>query len=170
MVTPEFTRRIGLDTIGTVARPVAIKAAEAERQALARRFGIVAIEALSARAELVSVGGGIEARGRLSARVVQSCVVSGEPVPARIDEDFALRFVEPALLTPEGDEIELTDTDCDLLAIEGGAVDLGEAVAQSMALALDPFPRVDAGEGEERVWRAGEEKGAFAGLKGLLGG
>lgn len=167
-MTPEFPRAVGLDTIGTAARTITIEANERERSALAARFDLIGIDALSATAELVAVGGGIEARGQLTARVVQRCVVSDDPVPATVTEAFALRFVDPALLTPEGDEIELTDSDCDLLPIEGGAVDLGEAVAQTLALALDPFPRADTGDGEERVWRAGEEAKPFDVLKRLL--
>jgi hypothetical protein len=69
-----------------------------------------------------------------------------------------------------GDEIELSGDDCDLIATEGGAIDLGEAVAQTLGLSLDPFPRCDAerARDEERQWIAGEDAGPFAALKGLL--
>ena len=39
------------------------------------------------------------------------------------------------------DEIELSEDDCDTVFYTGGAIDLGEAAAETLALALDPFPR-----------------------------
>ena len=73
-------------------------------------------------------------------KVVQACIASDEPVPARIDEPFILRFVPESTLA-QGDEIELSEADCDTLPYDGKVIELGEAVAETLALALDPFPR-----------------------------
>jgi uncharacterized metal-binding protein YceD (DUF177 family) len=70
--------------------------------------------------------------------VVQSCVVSGEPVPAHVDEPLELRF-EP--LDEGRDEIELEADALDVMPVDGDAIDLGEALAQALAVALDPYPR-----------------------------
>jgi uncharacterized metal-binding protein YceD (DUF177 family) len=146
---------------------VSIEADASERAALARRFGLVAIDGLAAEAALSRSGETVRAEGRLSAQVTQSCVASGEPLKAAIDEPFALRFV------PEdqdiGDEVELSEQDCDTLSYDGAAVDLGEAVAETLSLALDPFPR---GRGAEAALKqAGVlsegEAGPFAALKAL---
>lgn len=165
----EFSRLVRLDTLGGAPRPVAIVADPAECTALARRFGLAGIEALSAEAELVRKDDVIEARGRLRGAVIQSCVASGEPVPATIDEAFLLRFVPLDRFEAEGDEIELSEADCDTIPYEGGAVDLGEAVAETLALALPPFPR---SPNAEAVLRAAgviaeEEAGPFSALKTL---
>ena len=77
------------------------------------------------------------ARGRLHAAIVQSCAVSGEDLPVRIEEPLALRFVPAA--QPEGEEIELDAEDLDEIPFEGDEFDLGEAAAQSLALAIDPY-------------------------------
>lgn len=137
----EFSRLYRIDTIGGASRVVTIEADEAERAALARRFGLPEIASLSADASLRREGQQIWAEGRIRARATQSCVATGQPVPARVDEPFALRF-DPAGDGPEGEEIELDEGDLDILPYEGGAIDLGEAVAQGFSLALDPFPRV----------------------------
>jgi uncharacterized metal-binding protein YceD (DUF177 family) len=68
---------------------------------------------------------------------VQSCAVSGEDLAVRIDEPLALRFVPAA--QPEGEEIELDADELDEIPFEGHVFDLGEAVAQSLALAIDPY-------------------------------
>jgi uncharacterized metal-binding protein YceD (DUF177 family) len=168
MTTPEFSRPYRLDTIGEGARPVSIEASAEERAALAERFGLIALDALSATAVLTREGDLVRAEGRLVAAAVQACVASGEPVPARVEESFALRFRPPGEAAAE-EEIELDESELDTLSYEGSAIDLGEAVAQSFALALDPFPR--APDAEDRLREAGvvseADLGPFAALKAL---
>jgi len=165
---PEFSRVFRLDELGTAPRPVAIDADDKERAALASRFGLLSIERLSATAELTRDGDVVIATGNLAAEVVQACVASGDPVPASLAEDFTLRFVPPSG-APDAEEIELEEGDLDEIDYEGGAIDLGEAAAQTLALALDPFPRAPGAE--ERLRAAGvigeEEAGPFAALKAL---
>jgi uncharacterized metal-binding protein YceD (DUF177 family) len=173
IVANEFARPIRVDTIGDVPRPVTIAAEADERAALARRFRLVAIDRLTATATLHRIGDRIVADGTLSATVVQSCVATDDPLPATIDEPFVLRFErEPATA---GGEVELSDEELDVIAYAGGDIDLGEAVAETLSLALDPFPR--APDADARLREAGvlgeEETGPFAALKGLkdrLGG
>jgi uncharacterized metal-binding protein YceD (DUF177 family) len=77
----------------------------------------------------------------LVAALDQSCVVTGEPVAAHIDEPFALMFVpEPAAARPD-EEVELEENDLDVVFHDGAAIDLGSALADTLALSLDPYPR-----------------------------
>ena len=170
-MTPEFSRRERLDTIGTLERSVTIEAAPEERAALAERFGLAAIDHLSAVLAIRRVTGGVAAQGRVRADVTQACIATGDPLAARIDEAVALRFADEA--APQGDEIELSDRDLDVLPIENGAIDLGEAAAETLALALDPFPRSPGAAAALReAGVTGEEearpRGALAGLKEVL--
>jgi uncharacterized metal-binding protein YceD (DUF177 family) len=167
-VTPEFHRPERADAIGDRPREVAVAADAAERAALARRFGLVAVEALTATFVLRREAGGIVADGRVAAAVTQACSVTGDPIAARVDEPVALLFTEAAA-AEAGEEVELSADALDALPIEGGMLDLGEAAAETMALALDPFPR---GPGAAAALRdAGvlseEEAGPFSGLAGL---
>jgi uncharacterized metal-binding protein YceD (DUF177 family) len=108
------------------------------RAALAARFGLESIDRLEGALSVVRAGAGARASGRLVAEVVQSCVVSGEPVPAHVEEALELTF-EPIVET--GDEVELDPHALDVMPVEGDAIDLGEALAQALAVALDPYPR-----------------------------
>ncbi len=167
-MSPEFSRRVALDTIGSSVRTVSIEANADERTALARRFDLVALDRLEASAEIAARGDSVEAKGRLTARVVQTCVVTDAPVESTIEEAFTLRFVEPAAFAAIAEEVELSDADCDVIETDDSAIDLGEAVAQSLGLALDPFPRAAAvADGTERVWKAGTEASPFAALAAL---
>jgi len=138
-MTPEFSRPLRLDAIGEGEKRVEVEADEAERAALARRFGLIAIDSLKADFDVRRDAAGVVARGSLTGAVVQPCSVTGDPVPARIDEAFNLRFLpEPG---DAADEVELSEDECDTVFYTGGAIDLGEAAAETLALALDPFPR-----------------------------
>lgn len=172
-MTPEWSRPERLDTIGADERQVSIEAEPAEREALARRFALVAVNRLAAQFAIRREAAGILATGRVKGEVVQACSATGEPVVAKVDEPVALRFVES--LDGGDDEVELSDEALDTVEIEGGAIDLGEAAAETMALSLDPFPR---SPGAEEALKAagviGEEDagpfGALAGLKAKLEG
>ena len=174
---PEFARPFRLDAIGGEPRAVQIEADEAERAALAVRFGLVSIAKLEANATIRREGEQVWTEGRIRAQTVQSCVATGDPIPAKVDEPFSLRFdPEGGAAAEEASELELAESDLDRLTYEGGAVDLGEAVAQGFALALDPFPRVS--DADERLRAAGVaseedaeaqrvEANPFAALKAL---
>lgn len=150
---PEFSRAFKLDSLGELPTALSIEAEDAERAALAKRFDLVGIDALRADAELVREGEIVTVRGRLQARVTQSCVASGEPVPARLDEPFAVEFrpLASAAATTGEEEIELSAADCDVMFYESGEVDVGEAVAETLSLSLDPYPRAP---GAEELLRA----------------
>ena len=136
---PELSRIVRAHEIGSVRRTVVVTADQAERAALAARFDLLALDALSATLTLVREARGIHVTGPMHAAGAQACVVTGEPVPFAIDEPVDLVFVD-ALSRDEG-EVELSDADLDLLPLEGDTLDLGEEVAQSLGLALDPYPR-----------------------------
>ena len=169
-VQPEFSRRLVLAEIGSSAKPTAIEATGPECLALARRFGLVSLESLTARAEIVAVAKGIEVRGELSARFTQSCAATAQPLMQAIDEPFHIRFEAPEGVAP-GEELEVQPEECDIMEHDGLAIDLGEAVAQTLGLAINPFPRApDADEVLKAAGILGEQDASpFAKLKGLFG-
>ena len=137
MDTPEFSRIY--DVRHLPAAPQALSASEAECAALAKRFGLVAVKRLEAQAVLIAEGRQVTATGRISADIIQSCAVSGEDLPAKIDEPLALRFVPDGPAAAPDEEIELSEDALDEIPYDGTQVDLGEAGAQGMVLAIDPY-------------------------------
>jgi len=135
---PELSRPFSLDRLGSAgAVEVPVESNAEERAALASRFGVPAIGALRCRFVLRPVpGGSVAAEGELRARVTQVCVVSLDPFEADIVERFAVRFV------PEGLESEDEDPESvDEIPFANATIDLGEAAAEQLALALEPYPR-----------------------------
>jgi uncharacterized metal-binding protein YceD (DUF177 family) len=135
-MTPEFHRPLAIGRIGAAGRRERLVASEAERAALAERFGIPAIGRLEAELHLEPApGGAFTAAGQLLAEVIQACIVTLDPVEQRIAVPLAMRFI------PAGSEPSEDPEAPDEMDIEDDTIDLGEAVAEQLSLALDPYPR-----------------------------
>lgn len=167
MTAPEFHRPERIDTIGDAARTIRITASEDERTALARRFDLVTLDRLEAEFDVRRAAAGIAVEGIVRATLAQACSVTGEPLPVTLDEPVALLFVQER--APDADEVELSGDALDVMFYHGGAIDLGEAAAETVALALEPFPR---GPGAQAALAAAgvlseEQAGPFGALAGL---
>ena len=169
MTVPEFSRVVRIDTLGAEPRTQSIEAQAEERTALARRFGLLDIARLTAEIALVRRDEEVTATGRIQAAVTQSCVASAAPVEAVVDAPFELLFRPAAVPGRPDEEVELGPSELDIDFYDGAAIDLGEAVAETMALSLDPYPR--APDADQALKAAGvkseEEAGPFGALAAL---
>lgn len=170
-MTDGFAHRLELNRIRDGER-VELVADEAERQRVAERLGLGSLHRFDAHATLERNGAFVRARGRLRASLDQSCVVTGEPVAAHVDEPFELMFVPEPEASGGDEEIELGATDCDVVFHDGSAIDLGGAIADSLALSLDPYPRSAGAEAalKEAGVLSEMEAGPFAALAKLRRG
>ncbi len=167
--TPEFSHIVKLSEIGAKPRSATLAASEEQRDALAQRFDLPKISSLTAAYKLVTGEHGIAFSGQLASDLQQSCVITGEAIPVEVREKFDILFVprkEPGELE---EEIELTEEDCDLVEYDQAQIDLGEAIAQTLYLSLDPYPR---GPNADAVARkkgliSEEEAGPFGALAAL---
>ena len=161
--------RLNLDRVHDGER-IDLIATDAERDAIARRLGLVALDRLAAHCALDHQGASVRARGRIKASLTQACVASGEPLAAFIDEAFELHFQPEPTRTPD-DEIELSGDELDVIFHDGSAIELGEAIADTLAVSLDPYPRGP--NAEVALQQAGvlseEQSGPFAALAALKG-
>ena len=139
----EFSRPIEIARLPAGDAVYRLTASPDERKALALRFGILALDRLEAEVALTRVSGGfIRLAATLVADVIQECVVTLDPFAAHVEDKFSLLFgeeveEEPQLLMPDTELIE---------PLQDGRIDIGEAVAQQLSLALDPYPRSPAAE------------------------
>jgi hypothetical protein len=158
-VTPELHRPVPADRVGAAGFEVTVEANAAERAALARRMRLPDMLALRCTFRLVRLTAAcILGEGRLQAKVVQTCVVSLEDFVAEIDERFRVRFV------PAGQETDDPDPETDdEIGYAGGMLDLGEAAAEQLGLALDPYPRAPGAELPEAGTET--EENPFAALR-----
>lgn len=167
MTAPEFSRLF--DVRQLEGKAIRLQADATERKALATRFSLVRIDALEAELELHRQDRAVEANGRLRAEIVQSCAVSAEDLPVSVDEPLFFRFVPASTDHRPDEELEIDADDCDEIEYTGTQIDVGEAVAQSLALAIDPFLTGPEAEAARQAAGIGtpEDQSPFAALKGL---
>ena len=166
-MTDRFAHQLRLDQIRDGER-LDLVADDSERTAVGRRLGLASLDRLEAHVNLSRTGPVVRAEGRLVAALDQSCVVTGEPVAAHVDEPFRLLFTPEPQSGPD-EEIELGEADCDVVFHDGAVIDLGGAIADTLALSLDPYPRsagADAALKEAGVLTE-EQAGPFAVLAKL---
>jgi uncharacterized metal-binding protein YceD (DUF177 family) len=171
---PEFSHIIRKDQLGEGPMHISLSAKMGERAALAKRFDLVSLDRLDAKV-IVSLEKDVASlSGKMVAHYVQACVASAEPVPDSRNEAIAIRFVEEAVFDPDA-EIELDIEECDTVEFDGQSIDVGEAVAQSLGLSINPYPRSPAADAALKGAGVGGEvqSGPFASLAALkdkLGG
>jgi uncharacterized metal-binding protein YceD (DUF177 family) len=150
-VTPknEFPRPLVLEPWPDAGIAVELSADPEERRALARRFGLLELRSLRVTGRLERGDDSRELRfqGWLEADAVQACVATLEPVPALIRQPVERRYrrAEPGAgqgtAGPTHHVWVLDEDEVEVDVVTGRTIDLGEAMAEELALALDPYPR-----------------------------
>jgi uncharacterized metal-binding protein YceD (DUF177 family) len=135
-MTPELHRPLTVARVGSAGLDFVVEASGNECAALATRMKLPAVLSLTCRYHLErDLGETLMVRGHLAARILQTCVISSEDFTTTVEERFAVRCVAA------GTESDNPDPDApDEIIHVDGTVDLGEAAAEQLALALDPYP------------------------------
>jgi uncharacterized metal-binding protein YceD (DUF177 family) len=136
---PEFSRLVPLARLGSQPFCQQIEAAADERERLARRFDLVALDRLTATVSLRrQAGETVLLEAAFEAGFDQACVVCLGPVAGSVSQVFSLLY---GPIDDDLAEIELGGDEIVLEPLTGDAIDIGEAVAQELSLALPEFPR-----------------------------
>lgn len=119
---------------------------------------------------------GIRLEGHLVADVVQSCVVTLEPVASHVDARFERRYLPAEMIEPvqETDDILVDPDGEDPPEPLTHEIDLGGVVVEELALNVDPYPRKPGSVFEPSPTEDGAPApaspfAALARLKGRLG-
>ncbi|MGC6511589.1 MAG: YceD family protein [Parvibaculales bacterium] len=137
MTKPEFSREVELKKIPQNGMRFDETAIQEELTALAARYRLEAVLRFHVEAELSSWRKkGIQAQGKVSATLRQTCVVTLEVFDQQLEENFNTLFL-PARMIHDSD-----DPDADVPeAMTDGIADIGELAVQVLALGIDPHPR-----------------------------
>lgn len=142
---PIFDAVVRIDKLPNGGRSISVDANEAERAAIAQAMNILSVESFVAMLTVVPLRGGLRAQGRLDASVTQASIVSFESVAETIAEDVDRVFLPASkdshAPTP-GSEVFVDLEDDDFPDhLDGPEVDLSALLLETLALALDPYPR-----------------------------
>jgi uncharacterized metal-binding protein YceD (DUF177 family) len=173
-ITPEFSRIIDLAAARTAPQRVEISARAPELAALAARFDLLGLTALSLEgqvtwdpaAKLYSLD------GRIGAHATQACVVTLEPVDAAVDAGFRRLYTPvPPRQGRDGTSELVVEAEADDPpdVVPDERLDVGEVAAEQLALALDPYPRKPGAELPQAYSESGAvpEESPFAVLASL---
>jgi uncharacterized metal-binding protein YceD (DUF177 family) len=169
IVIPDASIR--LDSMPTAGRDVDITVEREGREAIAAQLEVTAVDRLQVKLHAVRFRGGIRVTGQLKALVVQPSVVSLEPVIEDLLEPIDRIFL------PGGEKSYASQADAEVFVdlegddlpdhFEGNEADLSDLIVETLALAIDPYPRLEG----ESIGLAGDEDeeddSPFAGLKVL---
>ena len=154
-------RLIVPDALGREGLALAFEAGAGEREALARRLDLLALETLAAElrfapADAADGAGAVRVSGTIHAKLVQSCVATLEPVPRDLHESISVLYApQPADRPAQEVEVAVEGETPEPLPEEG--IDADAVVAEHLALLIDPYPRhPDAPEGP-LTYAAGED-------------
>jgi uncharacterized metal-binding protein YceD (DUF177 family) len=170
-----FSRPFDVGRIGGGRFDEPVQSTAAERAAIVKAFGLEGLDRLEATVSIEPWRRvGLKLEGRLFADVVQACVISAEPVPARIDHSFTLTFLPPEAMADnpksvaEAEVIVVFDQDDPPERLDDRTIDLGSIVTEQLALALDPYPRAPGAAWPEAGQTFGDaETSPFAALEKL---
>jgi uncharacterized metal-binding protein YceD (DUF177 family) len=163
-ITPEFSRLVPLARLGPEPFRQRIEATPEERERLAQRLDLLALDRFAADVELRRESGQVVIlEAAFAAEFEQCCSVTLEPVRSTIADRFSLIYAPEE---NEGLEMTFSEDEPAFEPLTGDTIDIGEAVAQELSLALPEYPRrpeADIGDLAE----AQSEEGPFAALAHL---
>jgi uncharacterized metal-binding protein YceD (DUF177 family) len=139
---PAWSAPVAAADVPEPGRRLDLVADEPIRQAIVKTAGLAALPRLEAQFDLTRLGAdGLHVAGRVTATVVQHCVVTLEPIETEIEEAVDLVFVpQPeAAADTAGPQPPDAGDPPDLL--RDGAVDLGAIATEFLLLGMDPYPR-----------------------------
>jgi uncharacterized metal-binding protein YceD (DUF177 family) len=159
-----------LDDIPATGLTVERTADAEERQRLAAALDLVAVKGLTARYQISPLDlGRYQLSGEFKAQIEQTCVVTLEPVVAEIADSYAATYwPEAAMPAPPTGQVAL-DAEPEPEAIVGDKIDAGRIVFESLAAAIDPYPRLPGAEfeGPLSASAGGKPESPFAVLASL---
>lgn len=163
---------IRLDSMPVAGRDVEVTPTDEERAAIAAQLGVTSVDGLAVRLHAVRFRGGIRVTGRLTAKVVQPSVVTLEPLTQEIAEpidriflpggekEFAAAANAEVFVDLEGDDVPDH--------FEGNEADLSDLIVETLALAVDLYPREPNASLEDTGFKPDTDvTSPFAALKAL---
>ncbi|MBO0764873.1 MAG: DUF177 domain-containing protein [Hyphomicrobiaceae bacterium] len=136
-----------------------------ECEAIARSLELLGCRSLDVRYALLPRGGHVHVSGALQAQVEQTCVVTLEPLVNEVAASFKVDFwPETEMPEPSGGAVDMQD-EADLEPIVAGRIEVGRVVFESLAGAIDLFPRKPGVTFEQPEDKSGSRQPSpFAGL------
>ncbi|KQS80443.1 metal-binding protein [Rhizobium sp. Leaf384] len=145
---PAYSHLVKVGALSASLTTLRLAADAAALEALARQWRVTEVRSLTAELQIARwKKDGVRVKGRVTADLVQECVVTLEPVESHIDEPVEATFVPDGsrlarALTAETPETVIDPDGPDAPDVfVGDTIDIGQTVAEHVAMAIDPYPK-----------------------------
>jgi len=139
---------IEVDTIPAHTQHCHIELNASEKRTLAGALEVVQVQSLIADIDLKYLGNGrVSAKGNLIANILQSCVVTLEPIECKIEETIDLQYwpevSSDAKKNIDGDGESIIDPlgEDEPEYYTGSEINLARLVFESLSSAINPYPK-----------------------------
>ncbi len=153
-----YTRRYDLARLPEAGAEIALIPNEAERAAIAKWVEIESLQAFQAKVTLTKLGGShVRYDVKFDAELIQACVVTLDPVPAKLSGQLRRDFLlgdgprraartakseaDKAPLPPSHEVSLDSDNEEGPEMLEGSMLDLAAPALEEFALSINPYPR-----------------------------
>jgi len=122
-----------------------VETTAAERTAIAKLLDLRGLEGFALTYRLVRAGAGrLRLKGGLKAKVIQTCVLSLEPVESTLEVPVEIEFWPEAMIAAHAERED--GQGAPALAewpepIREGRIDLGPLIYETLATSLEPYPK-----------------------------
>lgn len=155
LYSQEWSEFVDAEDVGTKTKKKVISIPQKNKKLVSKRLGLESIEELIATVDLErnSVNQTIYARGELTAKLTQKCVVTAEPLEEDVTGEFEAWYADTTqavsfekarrerLSQKEQEDQPIMDESDDPEPIIEGKIDIGELVVQNLSLIINPYPR-----------------------------
>lgn len=169
--TPLLDASLRVDSIPVDGRQVLVEATAAQMPPLAERLKVPGLSSFKAKVTAMRFRGGLRASGEVTAELTQECVVTFEPVFQKLKEPIDRVFLpgqRPEIDHEQGAEV-FVDLDGEDLPdwYHGPELDLTDLLVETIALAINPYPRKPGAELPPEAVDESVEPSPFAALAAL---
>lgn len=151
------SRLLDVDGLSPEGRDFSIEFDAEERERLRDALDVLAVESVMAEGHVWPAEPGAYVDFHLTGRVTQACVVTLEPVSCDIDERVRLHYTPSTAASADQIVIDIAEEDDPPEPMVDGKIDVGAAMAEHLALGLDPYPRRPGAELPEDAGDAASE-------------
>lgn len=153
----EWSYLFSIDDLEKKPETLIISPDEDAKKRLAQRLGIVSLDDLQADLKITRASGSmiVHIEGKISADLTQSCVVTLDDIPARVEDEFEAWYADTdsavSLAKAKHEraskgghsEVRMLEEEDDPEKIIDGKIDLGELVTQYLSLSINPYPHAE---------------------------
>jgi len=168
MSGPGFSHVVRVERLPPHGKHFRIETSESERKVIAEALGIVAVDALAAELDVRPLAIGVGIRGTLDASVVQTDVVTLEPVHQEVSEEIDVTLTPAEGVGVRNRRFAEDEPEAERDVFRDGQIDLGAIAVEHLALGLDPYPRAPGVEFSGHIEDdSAEDPSPFAALERL---